>query len=155
MTPNVFSGLRAVGLAVAIVVAAATTSGAQSPFQDVIRNLRHPSVETRLDAVERLAAAGHTPAAEAVAALALDPDFSAALADQGLVARRRGDHGAAEAGYRRAIAADPANADARYNLAMLLAETGRRAEARRELERLLAADPTDDEARRELGTLLR
>lgn len=60
-------------LAGSAVVAAASSQSA-SEWQDVIRNLRHPSVETRLSAVERLGRAGYAPAAEAVSALLVDPD---------------------------------------------------------------------------------
>jgi HEAT repeat protein len=51
---------------------ASTQTTAQ--WQDVIRNLRHPSPETRLSAVTRLGEAAYLPAAEAVAALIVDPD---------------------------------------------------------------------------------
>jgi HEAT repeat protein len=61
------------GLAGSAVVAAASAQSA-SEWQDVIRNLRHPNVETRMAAVERLGRAAYTPAAEPVSALFVDPD---------------------------------------------------------------------------------
>ena len=55
--------------------------GAQpDPFQDVIRNLRHPKPETRLDALDRLNRAAHAAAAEAVAPLVTDADDRVQLA---------------------------------------------------------------------------
>jgi HEAT repeat protein len=59
---------------------AAAFAAAQSQWQDVIRNLRHPRLETRLDAVERLGRAGYVQAAEPVAALLADPDDRVQLA---------------------------------------------------------------------------
>src|SRR5689334_1334092 len=47
---------------------------AQAQWQDVIRNLRNPSIVTRLDAVRRLGAAGYTAAIEPVAPLIADSD---------------------------------------------------------------------------------
>ena len=49
-------------------------AGAQAQWQDVLRNLRHPNADTRLKAVETLADAAYTPAAEAVAPLVTDAD---------------------------------------------------------------------------------
>ena len=48
-----------------------------------------------------------------------------------------------EEAYRAALLLDPLDADARYNLAMLLAGTGRREGARQELRRLLAGGARD------------
>ncbi len=47
---------------------------AQPQWQDVIRNLRHPNAETRLDAVERLGRAGYVAAVDPLAPLVRDPD---------------------------------------------------------------------------------
>ena len=44
------------------------------PFLDVVRNLRHPKAETRLDALARLNDAAYVAAVEAVAPLVTDPD---------------------------------------------------------------------------------
>ena len=64
-------------LAAAVAAAGGLTlppAGAQAQWQDVLRNLRHPSAETRLKAVGTLADAAYTPAAEAVAPLVADSD---------------------------------------------------------------------------------
>lgn len=53
------------------VVAAQTVP---QPWLDVIRNLRHPSADTRLAAVVKLGDAGYSAAAEAVAPLVADAD---------------------------------------------------------------------------------
>ena len=47
---------------------------AQTTWQDVIRNLRHPDPDVRLKSTQQLGAAGYVAAAEPVAALILDPD---------------------------------------------------------------------------------
>ena len=60
-------------VAVAIVVAA-VGAHAQPQWQDVIRNLRHPSADTRLAAVERLGNACYVAAIEPLAPLVGDPD---------------------------------------------------------------------------------
>ena len=68
--------------ALAAICAIAVPAAAQTPaeWQDVIRNLRHPNPQTRLDAVKRLGEAGYVPAAEAVSALIADPDDRVQLA---------------------------------------------------------------------------
>jgi HEAT repeat protein len=67
-----------------LVAVATLTAGllAQTPaqWQDVIRNLRHPKPDTRLEAVERLGAASYNLAAEQVAMLIADPDDRVQLA---------------------------------------------------------------------------
>ena len=55
-------------------MAAGLAAQTQAQWQDVVRNLRHPKIETRLDAVERLASANYVSAAEPVSALVIDPD---------------------------------------------------------------------------------
>jgi len=56
-------------------LAMSLSATAQSPdWQDIIRNLRNPSAETRIESLEKLAEAAYTPAAEAVAPLVADPD---------------------------------------------------------------------------------
>jgi HEAT repeat protein len=64
------------------LVATTLTLGAQTSaqWQDVIRNLRHPNVATRLDALKRLTEANYSAAAEPVAALLVDPDDKVQLA---------------------------------------------------------------------------
>lgn len=61
-------------LAGALVLAVSAVGAQQLTWQDLIRNLRHPDVRMRLQAVEALGDAGYTAAAEAVAPLVLDPD---------------------------------------------------------------------------------
>src|SRR5262245_42476437 len=46
----------------------------QAQWQDVVRNLRHPDVDVRLHAVERLGQAGYVQGIEPVAPLLADPD---------------------------------------------------------------------------------
>ena len=58
----------------AAIVACGSTVIAQPQWQDVIRNLRHPNAETRLDAVERLGRANHLAAVEPIVPLIRDPD---------------------------------------------------------------------------------
>jgi HEAT repeat protein len=64
------------GVVTALVVVAAFPAGQThtAEWQDVIRNLRHHEVETRLQAVDRLSRAAYTAAAEPVAALLADAD---------------------------------------------------------------------------------
>jgi HEAT repeat protein len=58
----------------ALAIVGAAGPRAQEPFQDVIRNLRHPKAESRLDAVTVLNNNAYAPAAEAVAPLVADAD---------------------------------------------------------------------------------
>ena len=71
------------------------------PYLDVIRNLRHPNPETRLEALAQLNRAAYADAAEAVAPLVTDPDdrvqaaaidaeLSFFLIDRGRAAARAG-----------------------------------------------------------------
>jgi len=60
----------------------------------------------------------------------------------------------AEREYRRAIALDPAHADARSNLGPLLVRMGRTREAADELRRLVADDPENVSALTNLGVVL-
>lgn len=61
---------------------------------------------------------------------------------------------AAEEAYRRALAAQPELADARYNLAALLRSEGRVAECIDELQALIRHDPSARDAREQLVRLL-
>ncbi len=72
--------LPATALAAICVVAAPAAAQTPAEWQDVIRNLRHPNPQTRLNAVNRLGEAGYVPAAEAVSALIADPDDRVQLA---------------------------------------------------------------------------
>jgi tetratricopeptide (TPR) repeat protein len=60
----------------------------------------------------------------------------------------------AEREYRRALALDPAHADARGNLGPLLARMGRMRDATDELRRLVADDPENVAALTNLGVVL-
>jgi predicted Zn-dependent protease len=68
------------------------------------------------------------------------------------VLRERG--ASPEAEYRAAITADPEEPYARYNLALVLSETGRLAEAEGEFRRAVALDPEDASGWRGLGETL-
>ena len=72
----------------------------------------------------------------------------------GLLMAMTGRPDQAEREYRRAIAIDPAHADARGNLAPLLVRMGRPAEAVRELRQLVADDPENAAALTNLGVVL-
>ena len=72
----------------------------------------------------------------------------------GLLMAMTGRPDQAEREYRRAIAIDPAHADARGNLAPLLVRMGRPAEAVRELRQLVADDPENVAALTNLGVVL-
>ena len=84
-------GLRLTGLRLAVCGATVLTiaslgaprqvSAQASPqWQDIIRNLRHPDVKTRLDAVGNLGRAAYGPAADSVAMLVTDGDDRVQLA---------------------------------------------------------------------------
>jgi len=75
-------------------------------------------------------------AAQAVMDELPEPHFNA-----GVFHAARGDLGAAEGAYRQALARWPHDRAPRYNLALLLAETGRAEDALRELETLRAQAP--------------
>lgn len=68
MTSRVFP------LAMLLAVGAGAALSAQAQWQDVIRNLRHPKPEVRLEAVEKLGEAAYVPGIEPVAPLIGDPD---------------------------------------------------------------------------------
>jgi len=72
----------------------------------------------------------------------------------GLLMAMAGRLDQAEREYRRAIAIDPAQADARGNLAPLLVRMGRLGEAARELRQLVADDPENAAALTNLGVVL-
>jgi len=74
--------IKALPAAAVAAICAVAPAAAQTPaeWQDVIRNLRHPNPQTRLDAVKRLGEAGYVPAAEAVSTLIADPDDRVQLA---------------------------------------------------------------------------
>jgi tetratricopeptide (TPR) repeat protein len=72
----------------------------------------------------------------------------------GLLMSMTGRLADAEREYRRALAIDPAHADARGNLGPLLARMGRAREAADELRRLVADDPENVSALTNLGVVL-
>jgi YaiO family outer membrane protein len=76
-------------------------------------------------------------------AIAQAPD----LYEQGVAARHSGDHARAIDLLGRAVAADPANADAHLQLGLALMAAGRLGEAERSLRRTLELAPDYDDAR--------
>ncbi len=60
-------------IAFAVSLVAAPVFAQQTPFQDVVRMLRHPDAEERLRSVKMLREAGYVEAAEPVAPLIADP----------------------------------------------------------------------------------
>jgi tetratricopeptide (TPR) repeat protein len=72
----------------------------------------------------------------------------------GLLMSQTGRLADAEREYRRAVALDPSQADARGNLGPLLARMGRGREAAEELRRLVADDPENVSALTNLGVVL-
>ena len=75
--------------------------------------------------------------------------------NHGLIQQAQGQHGAAEASYRQALALRPTLADAELNLGHLLAIEGRTAEAVAHLERALALAPDSAAAQGSLAKALR
>jgi HEAT repeat protein len=63
-----------IGVALGVLLLVAPDIRAQSQWQDVVRNLRHPSAATRLDAVEKLGESGYVQAIEPLAPLIGDSD---------------------------------------------------------------------------------
>jgi HEAT repeat protein len=61
-------------VALVLLVVWTTSAAAQSQWQDVIRNLRHPRPDVRLEAVSTLGSSGYVGAIEPVAPLVIDPD---------------------------------------------------------------------------------
>jgi len=77
-----------------------------------------------------------------------NPVFLDALAN---ACRKTGDLGRAIVLYRKAVAASPADAEARYNLAVALQEAGRGDEARKAIEESLRRDSSRPESLNVLG----
>ncbi len=63
-----------VWLMAGLALTAAPAAQITGPWQDVIRNLRHPDPDKRLSAVQALGNAGYVPAAAEVAPLLTDPE---------------------------------------------------------------------------------
>ena len=77
------------------------------------------------------------------APLAIDPTNLKALNGLGSVYRNSGQLDKAEAWFRKAVAAGPANQDSHANLGLLLMHRGRYGEGLKQLQQALAADLTD------------
>jgi HEAT repeat protein len=69
MSPRVLAAVVLAGVACTSAAAAS-----QLQWQDVIRNLRHPEADERLEAVEELRRSNHLAAIEPIASLIRDPD---------------------------------------------------------------------------------
>lgn len=87
-------------------------------------------------------------------AIAIYPDYTAALVNLGNVELRRGDAAAARARYERAIALDPDYVKARWNLAVALEALGDVNGAAREYSEIATRDATHFESRLRLGEIL-
>jgi arylsulfatase A-like enzyme/Flp pilus assembly protein TadD len=83
-----------------------------------------------------------------------DPDNSVFLGQLGKAYRKAGDFPRALAAYRRAVAASPNDAEARYNLAVTLQEAGRTSEALTAIAEAIHRDPSRPEAHNALGIAL-
>jgi tetratricopeptide (TPR) repeat protein len=86
-------------------------------------------------------------------AIGIDPESVAAWIGLGVARGMAGQPGPAEQALRRALELAPASSRAHYNLAFLLARTGRRAEARTSAEEALRCDPGNTQARALLDDL--
>ena len=73
-------------------------------------------------------------------ALAIDPNFTAALFNLGTTLTRTDPAGAARA-YRRLVAIQPGNAGAHLNLGYALRALGQNDEARKEFDRAVTLNP--------------
>jgi arylsulfatase A-like enzyme len=85
----------------------------------------------------------------------LEPDNPAVAANIGLLQATRGDVPAAIQSLTAALAADPGLHEARFNLALVFARSGRRAEAAAAARELLARLPANAPQRPEVERLLR
>jgi tetratricopeptide (TPR) repeat protein len=86
-------------------------------------------------------------------AVAARPTLGSAHNCQGVAFARKGNFPSAEVAFRNAVAFDRDSPDARFNLAMLLGQTGRREQATRLLSENAAAHPTHEKTRRILEQL--
>jgi len=120
--------------------------------QIIPRDKPEPITETRLIAhyynnlaVDRLAATDYAGALALLdIALKLDPDYASYWSNAGVVRTRDGDVRAGEKDYRRALALDPNNTNALFNLAGLASRTGNRSlevEYRTRLAKIQRTDP--------------
>ncbi len=86
-------------------------------------------------------------------ALAIDPDFSFALANAGLAHERLGDAAAAERMYRKALAIDPQDSDTADRLGLLLAKQGRLEKAKTLFQQAIEAERGNASAINNLAVL--
>jgi len=85
----------------------------------------------------------------------LEPDNPTVVANIGILRSAKGDQPGAIAALRSALAADPALNEARFNLALAYARSGRRSEAAATARELLARLPVNALQRTEVERLLR
>ena len=83
------------------------------------------------------------------------PDLATAHSCRGIALARRGALAAAESAFRRAVALDPQGPDPTFNLAVLLAQTGRQPEAEKLLAEIADRHPGFSRARQVLDLLRR
>jgi len=81
------------------------------------------------------------------AALTVQPDYAPALVGLGVLLAGSGDTAGAERALRRALEVDPTQAEARFDLAEVLARQGRQAEAAAEYARVRDAEAAPPEIR--------
>lgn len=84
--------------------------------------------------------------------LAIQQDYPA-LSELGWAQENLGDLAGAETSYRSAVALQPNNAVAHYNLGAVMARLGRKDQARQELQKALSLDQNLTDARLLLGSL--
>ena len=85
----------------------------------------------------------------------LEPDNPTVVANIGILRSAKGDQPGAIAALRSALAADPALNEARFNLALAYARSGRRSQAAATARELLARLPVNALQRAEVERLLR
>jgi Flp pilus assembly protein TadD len=84
----------------------------------------------------------------------LRPQFAPPLVNASVVYSQLGDMQKAEGALRRAIAAEPAQPAAHFNLGLLLAETGHSEEAKKELRKTIELDAANAAAAYNLAVLI-
>jgi thioredoxin-like negative regulator of GroEL len=124
------------GLAVALLQSKSYEEAAEQLGE--LRRRQPDNLRVRVGLAEcRLALGDHEGAERLLApVLAEHPDYAPGLALRGRMALEAGDDAAAEADLRRAVAGNPGDSQARYNLVLCLHRNGKEDEAR-EHKRLL------------------
>ena len=84
----------------------------------------------------------------------LRPDFAPPLVNAAVVYSQLGDNPKAESALRRAIAADPKEPAAHFNLGLLLAEMGHPDQAEKELRTAVQLDPSSAAAAYDLAVIV-